>query len=31
MIKHPSTTTHPKILGSHICNPYLQVTTHEHF
>jgi hypothetical protein len=28
MIKPPSTTTHPKILGSHRWNPYLQVTTH---
>lgn len=31
MIKPPSTTTHPKILGSHRWNPYLQVTTHEHY
>jgi hypothetical protein len=28
MIKPPSTTTNPKILGSYIWYPYLQVTTH---
>jgi hypothetical protein len=31
MIKPPCTTTHPKILGSHRWNPYLQVTTHGHY
>jgi predicted chitinase len=31
MIEPPCTTTHPKILGSHRWNPYLQVTTHEHY
>ena len=28
MIKPPSTNIHPKILGSHRWNPYMQVTAH---